>query len=620
MTFDLHPWFARPALLACVMVVPLLGLLALLAHLARRRAVARLGSVLCTRRLALVRPRRRRWRNLLALAGLFLLAIACAGPQWGLDTHQWRAPVADLAIVLDLSRSMQAEQPSRRERALRALRDLTDHLQAHGGCRVALVAFASRARLVFPLTQDYDHFRHALTQIENDDFPPLVPGPDEPLVSGTRIGAALKLAVQALDGQRTGARAIVMLSDGDDPGDDREWLEGTQATRVAQLPVHIVGFGDPQAGHTIPIRGGVLHYAREVVYTRLDEDVLREIARRTGGVYLPARTDTIPLGTLARALLAQPGPDEETDAAGRPVPAQQYAWFLVPALALLMLSMLLADGPARRLARPRLVPLALAAVLLSLVGAASVEEMRDLVRQGNEAFARQHYEQALELYSQAEEESDDPGLVAFNKAAAYYRLGHFREAELHYRRCLEDDQVPGLRRARTSFDLGNSLVRQAGERDVAQLAQAVVAYRACLKDPAADADLRGDARYNLELAQLLWLKAKARADQKSESERQSRPDPEKRQPGQGNDKKPGGMDDDGKDPQAPDGGEAPGAKAPGKNKAATGPLQVLPDADELVPLSPEEAQAHLRRLAEQITRERRHHHQSRPATGSAKDW
>jgi Ca-activated chloride channel family protein len=621
MTPDLQAWFARPVLLWTLAVVPLLALLGFLAHLARRRALALLGSALCVRKLALVRPRRRRWRIGLSLCGLLLLAIACAGPQWGQDAHQWRAPRGELAVVLDLSRSMRAEQPARQERAVRALRDLADHLQAHGGCRVALVAFASRPRLLFPLTQDYDHFRHALDQVEHDDLPPLAPGPDEPLISGTRIGLALQLAVQALTGDRPVARAILLLSDGDDPAGDREWLEGVLAAQRAQLPVHTIGLGDPQAGHTIPDRGGVLYYAGAVVKTRLDEEVLREIARRTGGTYLPARTETIPLGVLAQALLAQPRSAEETDTAGRPVPAQRYAWFLAPALALLVLTMLLADGSPVRWGRPRLPPTALAALLLALVSAAPpTANVPEFVRQGNEAFGRGQYEQALEWYIQAEELSSDPGLVAYNKAATNYRLGRFKEAELHYRRCLEDDQAPGLRRARACFDLGNALVRQADAQDVASLTQAVAAYRACLAEPAAEGDLRLDARFNLELAQLLWLQARARApERKDPQDPSSQRKPESR-PGNNN-PRPGGNEEDGPPSGLPqEGAQAAGAKS-GTNKVAPGPLQALPDEDELVPLAPGHAEAHLRRLAERITRERRHYHQqSRPMSGAAKDW
>ena len=95
---------------------------------------------------------------------------------------------------------MLAEQPSRLERALRALSDLADHLQKRGGPRLALVVFAARPHLVFPLTRDYDHFRTALGELEAGDLPAdIYPDARNPPDSGTRIGAALTLAVASFE-------------------------------------------------------------------------------------------------------------------------------------------------------------------------------------------------------------------------------------------------------------------------------------------------------------------------------------------------------------------------------------------------------------------------------------
>src|SRR5579859_2354208 len=169
--------FAHPWLLAGLAALPLLIALALVAWFGRRRALARLGNALAVRRQLLVRTAVRRLRFLGILGSILLLAVASAGPQWGREYGASRPAGGDLVVVLDLSRSMQAEQPSRLERALRLLRDLADTLQARGGRRVALVVFAAEPRLLFPLTPDYDHFRHCLRRIEQDDLPPLLPGP-----------------------------------------------------------------------------------------------------------------------------------------------------------------------------------------------------------------------------------------------------------------------------------------------------------------------------------------------------------------------------------------------------------------------------------------------------------
>ena len=91
------------------------------------------------------------------VVGLALLALAAAGPRWFTRSGDPLAPGRDVMIVLDLSRSMRAEQPSRAAKAIRSLRTLTDPAKLPPGTRVGLIVFAARPALMFPLTHDLDH-------------------------------------------------------------------------------------------------------------------------------------------------------------------------------------------------------------------------------------------------------------------------------------------------------------------------------------------------------------------------------------------------------------------------------------------------------------------------------
>src|SRR5262249_22924949 len=138
--------------------------------------------------------------------------VGVAGPQWGRDWEEAAASGPDLVVVLDLSRSMLAQDvlPSRSERARKALRELSYTIERRGGQRVALVVFAARARVVCPLTHDYDHFRLAVDQQDPANTPrELRPHSGGP-TSGTRIGAGLEAAVKALD-PSTGTPALIIL-------------------------------------------------------------------------------------------------------------------------------------------------------------------------------------------------------------------------------------------------------------------------------------------------------------------------------------------------------------------------------------------------------------------------
>src|SRR5262245_23267359 len=152
---------AWPAALWLLAALPVLWVLGIRAWFRRRRALRRLGSGLALR--ALTTPPRgvRALQALCWSSGLTTLIAGIAGPRWGADASQVATSGRDLVVVLDLSRSMLAEQPTRQERARRALFDLAESLQRRGGHRIALVVFAARAKLVCPLTHDYDHFRDA---------------------------------------------------------------------------------------------------------------------------------------------------------------------------------------------------------------------------------------------------------------------------------------------------------------------------------------------------------------------------------------------------------------------------------------------------------------------------
>src|SRR5438093_641389 len=144
--------FAHPVLIGLLVLLPVLGALGVWSRRERRRALARLGNVVTLETLLAARRRLRWLRGMCLLLGLASLVLGAAGPQWGRDWEQSAAPGRDLVVVLDCSRSMFAEAPSRLERARAMLLDLGRAVEKRGGHRLALVLFAGRARLACPLT------------------------------------------------------------------------------------------------------------------------------------------------------------------------------------------------------------------------------------------------------------------------------------------------------------------------------------------------------------------------------------------------------------------------------------------------------------------------------------
>jgi Ca-activated chloride channel family protein len=287
------------------------------------------------------RPQLRMFSKLLVLLGVALLVAGIAGPQWGRGEAPEIASGRDIVCVLDLSRSMLAEDvlPNRLERAKAVLEALSWSIQERGGHRLALVGFASRSVNLCPLTRDYDHFRTALRQLDATDLPIELRSSGAASPSGTRIGAGLSAAVAAQDEQNRGSRDILLLSDGDDPARDSEWRTGVQAARTAGIPVHIIGVGDSLQGHPIPDSNGVpLRYNRHIILTRLEDQPLRDIADQTGGIYAPLPARHVDFAGWFEKQLASSRDNSTTDNLFT-VKQQRYAWALGFALLFLGVEM-----------------------------------------------------------------------------------------------------------------------------------------------------------------------------------------------------------------------------------------------------------------------------------------
>lgn len=341
---------ARPGLLWLALLPVAVVVLGWLTAWRQRKRLLALGRPGAITGLT-IRPRRLGWlTTLAALIGGWLLVVGLAGPQWGTTADEGVAVGRDVVLVLDISRSMwaadmaSAAAPERWQAAVAGAVDLVDAVERSGGHRIGLVLFAARPRVVAPLTTDFDHVRQTLAIIDARIPPPETRPIGETVVSGTRIGAALRAAVAAHDSRFPGYQDIILVTDGDDPGDDREWLTGVTAARTAGVPVHVVGVGDPNRESLIFRNGEPLEVVNEAgvafpVQTRLQEDVAQAIADEARGVYLPARRDVPRLGEFFRTRI-EPYPTRELADDLLPQPKDRAAWFFAAAAVVLFLTWL----------------------------------------------------------------------------------------------------------------------------------------------------------------------------------------------------------------------------------------------------------------------------------------
>lgn len=330
--------WARPSLLWLSFVPIAFVMLEWCARGRNRVAAARLGRAGAVRNLAVHVPRRNALRRLAFGLAWSSFVLALAGPRWGAADDGGVAVGRDVVVVIDLSRSMLATDlatPQARWQAARAAaRDLVDTAARRGGHRIGIVVFAARPKVLVPLTTDYDHLNLMLDEIDAGVQPVEIRPADEFSKSGTRIGAAIALSVQTHDERYPGKQDIVLLSDGDDPADDREWAEGIAGARTLGIPIHVVGIGDTvESPVTLRRRGGG---DGELIATKLVEEPLRTIASDSRGKYLAAGREKPRLGEFFAAELEKQPNRELTDDAATALRDRSTGFWLFGLVALFL--------------------------------------------------------------------------------------------------------------------------------------------------------------------------------------------------------------------------------------------------------------------------------------------
>jgi len=280
-------------------VIPLLIGVYFYASRQRRRALERFADARLLPHInPVVQTSRRRWKAVLLLASFALSTLALARPAWNLVSAEVERQGRDVVFVLDVSKSMLAEDlvPNRLERAKLAILDSAERLQ---GDRVALVAFAGTAVVKCPLTLDYGFFRMMLEDIS----------PHSVTRGGTLIGDALrKVMAEVYDNQDKEYKDLVLITD----GEDHESFPVEAAKELGERGVRLIaiGLGDENEGRRIPItdsngRRTFVKYNGQEVWTKLDADTLRQMVNATpGGRYLNVATGAIDFGDVYVKLIA----------------------------------------------------------------------------------------------------------------------------------------------------------------------------------------------------------------------------------------------------------------------------------------------------------------------------
>jgi Ca-activated chloride channel homolog len=226
--------------------------------------------------------------GLLYLALIFLI-VGLSRPQLGKTITRTQASGVDIMLVIDVSRSMLAEDftiGGQRANRLEAVKRVTEQfIQERPNDRIGIVAFAGRPYLVSPLTLDHDWL------ISNLDRTRIGLVED-----GTAIGSALASASNRLKDKEAKSKLVVLLTDGDNNAGRVTPLTAAEAAKALGIKVYTIGSGT-RGNAPYPFVDPFGRTVYRQIPVEFDEESLKQIASMTGGSYFRA-TDTKTLESI----------------------------------------------------------------------------------------------------------------------------------------------------------------------------------------------------------------------------------------------------------------------------------------------------------------------------------
>lgn len=272
------------------------------------------------------------YRGLLGLLWLGLVG-ALMRPQWLTPYTEVSTPGYDLMLALDASHSMDALDftvGGRQVTRMQVVKGVMGRfIDSREGDRLGLIVFGSQAFVLSPLSLDRDAVHQIL-----DGVVASIAG------QGTALGDGIALGVKKLRERPPQSRVMVLIADGDNTHGSFAPVEAARLARLAGVRIYVIGVGSTQA--QIPIyEEGRIKYRDDLT---MNEDILQEVAKTTGGAYFRA-TDTRALEEISERINQLEKSEAQARTAFLPEPL--YRWPLAAALLALLGLGLFPEGRKR---------------------------------------------------------------------------------------------------------------------------------------------------------------------------------------------------------------------------------------------------------------------------------
>ena len=271
------------------------------------------------------------------LAGA-LMIVGLARPQRADGRTQITANGIDIVLGLDVSGSMQAldfQIDHQRVNRIEVVKSVVSKfIEERQDDRIGIIAFAGTPYLVSPITLDHDWLQQNLERVA-------VGSVDD----GTAIGSALAASVNRLRLTQAKSKVVILLTDGVNNTGKISPLAAAEAAKAMGVKVYTIGVG-VRGEAPLPVRDAAGNWHVVTAKVDVDEKTLQAIADETGGKFYRA-TDTDSL----QRIYEQINRLEKTAQTVQKFEHTEelYPYALIPALAIMGLSLLLQQTRLRRL-------------------------------------------------------------------------------------------------------------------------------------------------------------------------------------------------------------------------------------------------------------------------------
>jgi Ca-activated chloride channel family protein len=262
-----------------LLIIPVIVLFFLVLQLWKSKAQNKFANKEILKRLS---PNKSIFKPILKVIVLCLafasLSMALVNPKNGTKLETVKREGVDIVFAVDVSKSMLAEDiaPNRLEKSKQLVTQIINNLASD---RIGIIAYAGKAFPQLPITTDYAAAKMFLQNMNTDMLSS----------QGTAINEAIKLAKTYFDNEEQTNRVLIIISDGEDHSEDA--VSVAEEAYEEGVRIFTIGVGDLKGG-PIPIKknGIVVSYKKdnkgETVITRLNEEVLQNIAKEANGVYI----------------------------------------------------------------------------------------------------------------------------------------------------------------------------------------------------------------------------------------------------------------------------------------------------------------------------------------------